>query len=119
MIVVDRIEGDFAVLEIAGRMVDVPLALLPPELRDSLQEGERLILARPRALAPELEELSLEELPLDELPLDRITDALEQIAPLQGSPLPNPAMLERPVDGAAILAALKAAHPQGPVILDL
>ncbi len=108
MIVVDRIEGDYAVLEIAGCMVDVALALLPPELRDSLREGDRLIFARPPLEAP-LEELPLEELPLDELPL-------EDAAPFQGSPAPDgPA----PADGAVILAALKAAHPQGAAEIDL
>ena len=38
MIVVDRIEGDVAVLEIAGRAVDVPLAELPA----GVKEGDRL-----------------------------------------------------------------------------
>lgn len=38
MIVVDRIEDDTAVLEIAGRTVDVPLAELPP----GVKEGDRL-----------------------------------------------------------------------------
>lgn len=38
MIVVDRIEGDTAVLEIAGRLVDVPVAELP----SGLKEGDRL-----------------------------------------------------------------------------
>lgn len=115
MIVVDRIEGDYAVLEIAGRMVDVALALLPPELRDSLREGDRLIFARAPVEAP-VEEL-LEELPLDEPPL-------EDAAPLQGSPAPDgpapeAAAPSAPEDGAAILAALKAAHPQGAAEIDL
>jgi hypothetical protein len=38
MIVVDRIEGEFAVVEIGGAKVDVPLADLPPGVR----EGDRL-----------------------------------------------------------------------------
>ncbi len=38
MIVVDRIEGDVAVLEIGGRTVDVPLAELPA----GVKEGDRL-----------------------------------------------------------------------------
>ncbi|MFZ5480399.1 MAG: DUF3006 domain-containing protein [Myxococcota bacterium] len=42
MIVVDRIEGEVAVLEIAGRLVDVPASLLP----EGALEGDRLVLAR-------------------------------------------------------------------------
>ncbi len=38
MIVVDRIEDETAVLEIAGRTVDVPLVELPP----GVKEGDRL-----------------------------------------------------------------------------
>lgn len=38
MIVVDRIEGSIAVLEIGGRTVDVPLAELPA----GVKEGDRL-----------------------------------------------------------------------------
>jgi hypothetical protein len=38
MIVVDRIEGDEAVVEIAGRRIDVPLTELPP----GVKEGDRL-----------------------------------------------------------------------------
>lgn len=38
MIVVDRIEGDQAVLDVGGRTVDVPLSELPPDVR----EGTRL-----------------------------------------------------------------------------
>ncbi|MDP2312342.1 MAG: DUF3006 domain-containing protein [Pseudomonadota bacterium] len=38
MIVVDRVEDQTAVLEIAGRMVDVPLAELPA----GVKEGDRL-----------------------------------------------------------------------------
>lgn len=38
MIVVDRIEGDVAVLEIGGRTVDVPLTELP----SGVKEGDRL-----------------------------------------------------------------------------
>lgn len=34
MIVVDRIENENAVLEIAGRMVDVPLSELPPGVKE-------------------------------------------------------------------------------------
>ena len=41
-IVIDRIEGDFAVVEIAGRCVDVPLALLP----DGCKEGDALVFSR-------------------------------------------------------------------------
>jgi hypothetical protein len=42
MIVVDRIEGDVAVLEIGGRRVDVPRAALP----EGTKEGDRLAFAR-------------------------------------------------------------------------
>jgi hypothetical protein len=38
MIVVDRIEGDQAVLDVGGRTVDVPLAVLP----EGVREGDRL-----------------------------------------------------------------------------
>lgn len=38
MIVVDRIEGEQAVLEVGGRLVDVPLSELPP----GVKEGDRL-----------------------------------------------------------------------------
>ncbi|MES2640342.1 MAG: DUF3006 domain-containing protein [Myxococcota bacterium] len=38
MIIVDRIEKDTAVVEIAGRTVDVPLTELPP----GVKEGDRL-----------------------------------------------------------------------------
>ena len=38
MIVVDRIEGEVAVLELSGRSVDVPLTELPP----GVKEGDRL-----------------------------------------------------------------------------
>lgn len=37
-VVVDRIEGELAVLEVAGATFDWPLAALPPETR----EGDRL-----------------------------------------------------------------------------
>ena len=40
MITIDRIEGGFAVLEIAGTMVDVPLSALPA----GAQEGDHLTL---------------------------------------------------------------------------
>lgn len=43
-IVIDRIEGDYAVIEFGTEIVDVPLSVLPPELR----EGERLVLLRAR-----------------------------------------------------------------------
>jgi L-alanine-DL-glutamate epimerase-like enolase superfamily enzyme len=42
MIVVDRIEGDVAVLEIAGRRVDVPASELPA----GTKEGDRLAFSR-------------------------------------------------------------------------
>ncbi len=41
-IVIDRIEGDVAVVEIAGRCVDVPLVLLP----EGCKEGDTLAFAR-------------------------------------------------------------------------
>jgi len=40
MIIVDRIEGEYAVLEIAGTLVDVPLSALPA----GAQEGDHLTL---------------------------------------------------------------------------
>lgn len=42
MIVVDRIEGSRAVLELDGERVDVPVSILPPDTR----EGDILSLAR-------------------------------------------------------------------------
>lgn len=42
MFIVDRVEGDRAVLEIGGERVDVPLAALPAGTR----EGDRLLLTR-------------------------------------------------------------------------
>lgn len=42
MIVVDRIEGDVAVLEVDGRMVDFPAAALP----EGTREGDTLQLSR-------------------------------------------------------------------------
>ena len=41
-IVIDRIEGDIAVVEIAGRCVDIPLTLLP----DDSSEGGSLTFTR-------------------------------------------------------------------------
>jgi hypothetical protein len=38
MIVIDRIEGEVAVVELAGSTVDVPLSELPP----GVKEGDRL-----------------------------------------------------------------------------
>ncbi|MDP2304900.1 MAG: DUF3006 domain-containing protein [Pseudomonadota bacterium] len=38
MIVVDRIENETAVLEVGGRMMDVPISELPP----GVKEGDRL-----------------------------------------------------------------------------
>lgn len=42
MIVVDRIEGDVAVLEIAGARVDVPVSVLP----EGTREGDVLTFVR-------------------------------------------------------------------------
>lgn len=42
MIVVDRIEGDQAVLEIAGKRIDVPVSFLPA----GTKEGDRFSLAK-------------------------------------------------------------------------
>ena len=42
MIAVDRIEGDIAVLDVHGVMVDVPLSVLP----EGLSEGAQLKLVR-------------------------------------------------------------------------
>jgi len=42
MIVVDRIEGERAVLSFGGELIDVPLAALPKELR----EGDVLAVSR-------------------------------------------------------------------------
>lgn len=47
MIVVDRIEGDMAVLEIGGKCVDVPLAALP----EGLREGDLLEIRKAPASA--------------------------------------------------------------------
>lgn len=48
MIVVDRIEGTRAVLEIGGERVDVPLAALP----EGTAEGDVLLVTRQPAAAP-------------------------------------------------------------------
>lgn len=53
-IVIDRIEGAFAIVEIAGRAIEVPLALLP----DGAREGAtlRLVLEDPASEANILKE---------------------------------------------------------------
>lgn len=52
MIVVDRIEGDVAVLEIDGKRIDVPLSALPP----GTKEGDELVLSLQKVSASDAKE---------------------------------------------------------------
>lgn len=127
-IVVDRIEGPYAVLEIAGHLVPVPVASLPPDLWD-LREGEILQLARP---APEA--LPAPDAPTGPpadapVPVDPVIGGPALVDPVIGGPALSPPATDAPEgiaplagsepDGAAILAQLMAAHPQGVAVLDL
>lgn len=70
-ITIDRIEGDRAVLEVAGAMVDWPLSALPP----GLDEGDRLrvslspLSGRPDDQATRMERLRSTGPPEDDIDL--------------------------------------------------
>ncbi len=51
-VVVDRFEGEVAVLEILGHTVDWPMALLP----EDVAEGDRMVLRWSRVEHPDLSE---------------------------------------------------------------
>ncbi len=53
MIVVDRIEGDYAVVQLGGRPVDVPLADLPAGVREGDQLAFQVLAASPDAASPD------------------------------------------------------------------
>ena len=79
---IDRIEGEFAVLEIEGRMVDFPLVLLP----SGIGEGSQIEISVSILSAPSME-LSPE--PLPETPAGtsegaRILERLKAANPDQG-----------------------------------
>ena len=103
-IVVDRIEGPYAVLEIAGHLVPVPIAALPPDLWD-LREGEILHLARPapEALPVDAPPSAPPDAPADLPDASFQPPSSEGIARAEGSP----------PSGVAILAELMATYPQG------
>ena len=62
MIVVDRIEGDYAVVELGGRRVDVPLAELPAGVREGDQLTFQVLAAAPDAASLEEAAARLERL---------------------------------------------------------